>query len=497
MSTAKVLQKAVILELIGSTLRIQHPDLRNRPKTTLSSSIAAAGTAMTVLDNNGFADDDWFIIGNPGDNQTEEDDVNGTVTRGTSITVTNTLKFSHEINAPVTKINERAIKIYGASTDGGSGTLIASIDAITTPIADAFNIQWNRPYTEYTLISTDTAFAYYFVKFTDGTTDGAASDYIPSTGWPYNAAATIIRQALDSTNTDIDGQKFNWQMMVDWTQDFQNEVSQYTYQDPRTGKLVKKDWNHEITEDETSLTLVQNQDRYSLSSLTYTPKYLDSGRAIINLQVGDREPLIFYEFDEFIRLMRDTHRTLLDAQATAGATSITVESTAAFDDSGTLLIDADVLTYTAKTATTFTGIPSSGDGSITATHDVDDPVWQNITQAIPEVYTVLRSSIRLNRPCNTDAAGETLKIRYYRQIPRITEASDTTVIPFTNVGVKYLKMRIEERKGNLDKAEKFKKDFEQGLLQNAQADSQPLTQSYTYYNYTDPDEEMSWTSWDD
>ena len=173
MVTAKVLQNPVILGIKGSTLRIAHPDIEKYVRTYTANTIAAAGTALTVLDNDGFADNDWFIIGNPGDEKTEEEDVNGSVTRGTSLTITNTNKFAHEIDAPVTRIQERGITIYGAATDGGSGTIIESIDAITASanqLADAQMIQWSKPYTEYTLISTDTSYAFYYVVFTDGTT---------------------------------------------------------------------------------------------------------------------------------------------------------------------------------------------------------------------------------------------------------------------------------------------------------------------------------------
>ena len=185
MATADLLQTPSIVSIVGSTIRVSHPETNGYTNTRLSAQIAAAGTAMTVYDNNNFADNDWFIAGHVGDERTESNDVNGAVTRGTAITVTNALSFAHPIDSPVTKIFERGIKIYGAATDGGSGTLIASVDAKTASgrqLADAAMIQWNKPYTEYTMISTDTAYAYYYVTFTDGTTDSSASDYIVAAG---------------------------------------------------------------------------------------------------------------------------------------------------------------------------------------------------------------------------------------------------------------------------------------------------------------------------
>lgn len=496
MATSKTLQKPQILGITASSIRIKHPYLLDRPNTRLAAQMAAAATAMSVYDNNGFADNDWFIVGQPGDAQTEENDVNGAVTRGQSMTVTNTQKFGHALDAPVTLIYERGIKIYGASSDGGSGTLIASVDALTTPIADAVMIQWDKPYTEYTFISTDTAYNYYYVKFTDGTTDSSASDYIPATGHPYNAAMTLIEQALDSSNTAVDGIKFTYDMLTNWVQDWQMEVSQFTYKDSQTNKAVKKDWNHEIVEDLTTITLSQNEDQYDLETLlTADLKYIDSGRAVIAVQIGDKTPLVYYELDEFIRYMYGKHRTEIATQAGIGDTTMTVDSTAGFPtDGGTVTVEGDSITYTGVTSTTFTGIPASGTGSITAVHEVNDAVWNNNPQAVPQIYTMIRGKLRFNCPPDETVDGFPLKLRYYRKLERITEVSDTTVIPFTNTAIKYLKMRIEERKGNNEVAAKHQADFYDALFQNAMADSQPLSQSYTRFFFDDPDDEMRWTS---
>jgi hypothetical protein len=62
--------------------------------------------------------------------------------------------------------------------------------------------------------------------------------------------------------------------------------------------------------------------------------------------------------------------TQLTAGASSGATSITVASTSGFPTAGSLILpnESKLITYTAVTATTFSGIPSSGSGSITTGH---------------------------------------------------------------------------------------------------------------------------------
>lgn len=482
MATSKVLQKPQIISIVGSTIKIAHPDISKNPRTSLGAPILAAGTAMTVLDNNRFSDDDWFIAGETGNQETEEDDVNGAVTRGTSLTVTNTLKFDHEINCPITKIYERGIKIYGAATDGGAGTLIASVDAITTPIADAVMIQWNRQFTEYTLISTDTTYAFYYVQFTDGTTSSSASDYVASTGLASNSAISIINQALDLTNTELDDQNITLPQCVKWLNDAQTAVTQFMYQDSRTGLYKHKDWDFEITEG--SITVSENENEFSLSSLGM--KY-NNDQAIISVRLGKMGKLDKITAQEMDDNYDDKARTELSVQATAGQTTLTVDSNIQFSDSGSLFVGEDELTYTGKSGTTgFTGIPASGTGSITATHAVDSPVWQGVEPGLPEEFSVFDGVLTTSLPIHSDYDSYPLDVKYFKALTAITEASDTTEITFTNILQLYVASKIEQRKGNTEQSTLYLQQFEKGMLNNAIGDQIPTMDTEEYYKFSEP-----------
>jgi hypothetical protein len=488
MSTSKIMQKPVILGIDGATIQVAHPNISKYPRTQLAAQIAASGVTMTVSDNNGFEDNDWFIVGEIGDNRTEEGDVNGAVTRGTSLTVTNTLKFAHELDSPVTRIQERGIKIYGAATDGGAGTLIASVDAITTPIADAVSIQWDRPvYSEYTLISTDTTYAYYFVKFTDGTTDSAASDYIPATGWTESHVIKMIEHALDETDSVLDDKNITLDMCVKWANECQQQITQYKYQDPVSGHLQHVDWDFEVVED-TSLTVSENEIEYALSGMTTSLKYTDSDRAIISVKLGSKKPLQKITIKEFDEEMENKPRTELAAGVTAGDTSITVDSNVEFEDSGTLYIGSEEVTYTGKTSTdTFTGIPASGTGSFSSSHSIDDPVWQNVSPDLPTKYTIFNGKLFTNKPIKADYENYPIKIRGYKALDDLTEASDQTEVSFSNVFHLFIQARIERRKGNEEKGAFYLQEFDKQVLNNALANDVPIIDNQTYYNFISDD----------
>jgi hypothetical protein len=487
MATAKALQVPKIIEIQAGRIRVAHPYIKGNISCSLAASIAAGGTAMSLYDNNGLADDDWLLVGRPGERETEITDVNGAVTRGQAVTVTNYLKFSHGLDTPVTKIFERGIKIYGAATDGGAGTLIASIDAITLSLpqlADTVMIQWDKDFTEFTLITTDTAYAYYFAKFTDGVTDSAASVYVPSTGLAHNKVESLIDQALTFSNSKIDGRRLTREMFIDWYNDCQNAVSQYTYQDPGSGRWLQKDWSFEVVADE-GITLVEGEDAYALSGLTYTTKYPNSDKSIMSVQVGNERPLQKIAIKDFDLLRRGVNKTYTNGAAGIGDVVLTVDSTANFPSTGSVTVAGQTITYTATTATEFTGVPASGTGSITAIIADNTPVWQNISNGMPTKYTLFNGILYFDFPVSSDYAGKTIKVRHFKALDRITSVAEGTEIPFTNVITMYLTSSALYRQGQNGEGEKWMADFKKQMTSNAQADYIPILDEWHYYNFQD------------
>lgn len=488
MATLELIQKPEILSIDNGILRIKHPDISKYTRTPLISTIAAAGTAMSVGDNNNFNDNDWFIVGEIGDPKTEEDDVNGAVTRGQSVTVTNTLKFAHEINDPVTKIFERGIKIYGAATDGGSGTLIASVDAITTPIADAVMIQWNQEYTEYGLITTDTTYNYYFVKFTDGTTDSSASDYVASTGLASNSAKKMIDNALDITGAEVD-EDLSWKRLIRWAQDWQDYATQWI--DSSTG--VKKDWSWEFITNDTSLSLSEMEDEYALSGLTYAMKYPDTKSSCLNIMIGPY-PTKYIPMDVFDRRRNGVIRTTVNTAISASATSIVLDNTYVLTETGTVTIGADTITYTANTETTKT---LSGCTDVDNAHSVGAAVWQGQSGGRPYEWTIYNGKLRFFTPPSDTYAGYPIRCKYIKKLTALSEVTDTTEIPFYNTCQYFLAWKIELRRKNFEIANYYKGLLDTELTKNSRSDKSYTTETYEYYKFKDPlyrDNQTDWNS---
>ena len=78
--------------------------------------------------------------------------------------------------------------------------------------------------------------------------------------------------------------------------------------------------------------------------------------------------------------------TTLNGDINASVTTVTVASTTGFESSGTITIGEENITYTGKTATTFTGCTRGADSTTAASHTSGDAVvrsskWYNITRS--------------------------------------------------------------------------------------------------------------------
>lgn len=476
MATNKLLQTPQIIQVTAGVIRVAHPSILGNTTTYLRSTFTASSTSLTVADNRNIVDTDQIVLGAFGDQQTEAVLVNSAVTLGTALSIANTTKFSKELDCPVIKMAERSVTIYGASSDGGS--LSAAIATVT--------LQVDKPYTEYALVTTDTSYAYYVAKFTDGTTLGSASAYVPAAGVSYSVVESFIQQALDLTNSELDGRTLTRDMCVRWAQDCQQAITQFVYQDPLSQKFVQKDWSFEVIEDKTSIAATQNENTYALSALSSLSKYPNSDKSIIDVRLGTNQPFRKTDIQSFDYKMQGVSRTTVATQPGIGQTTLVLTDGTEFNSGGgSILVGVDTVTYTSRTSNTLSGIPASGTGSITVAHPVGTAVWQNITAGLPNWYVIFNGNLIFDRPINSTNVGLKVKIRYYYAIPRLALVSDSTVIPFTNVFQYYLASKMETRKQNPDKAGVYMADFTRLVTQNALADIIPATDSYSYWKYPD------------
>lgn len=173
-------------------------------EVAILQSPASPGSNVTlVLDNNdGLADNDFIVIGETGEGQSELIDINNTVTAGTDIRVS-TLKYPHEVGTQIYLVKYDQIKFYHAATPAGAKTTLATK-----------NINVDEELTEYVDTAHSTGYG-FFALYNSVTTD--LSDY--SSAFPYSlmkmgAKAQIRRLVKGFFQDDIDEDIFDMLLTI-------------------------------------------------------------------------------------------------------------------------------------------------------------------------------------------------------------------------------------------------------------------------------------------
>ena len=133
-----------------------------------------------------------------------------------------------------------------------------------------------------------------------------------------------------------------------------------------------------------------------LAPRDYDAQYIDQLNNVLRLYFNRLDSLVgqltatnFYALRvPYGAFHQDGYTTLTNAIPTAGSTAtIVVGSTANFASAGTIIIQKELISYTGKTATTFTGITRSQYGSSGASHAAG--VYVTEAQAVPSATTAL------------------------------------------------------------------------------------------------------------
>ncbi len=86
-------------------------------------------------------------------------------------------------------------------------------------------------------------------------------------------------------------------------------------------------------------------------------------------------------FDSVENLGLASRSTDVSAQLTTTATTLTVDSTADFEDNGFIRIGNELIEYTGKTATSFTGLIRGAGGTTALQHEIDSVITQDVSSS--------------------------------------------------------------------------------------------------------------------
>ncbi len=332
----------------------------NQPATILTADVAAGAASITVKNNSGFAQNDYVLIGNIRDERAEIKRITAAVSIGASLTVAPT--FAHDTDTPVIKVDYDQVQFFRGTTTS-SGDLGS---ALTTKDLDP-----SAEYTYYEDTANTTGYGFIRFKDSNASTYSVYSIAIPYTGYTPKMLRSIrkkVRRLLNEPDESIVSDD-----------EIDDEIN-----------LTQKEIAHlrlwSWYENTKSFSSVANQYEYDLASDCFVPyeaKYDSQPMTVVDLH---RWNLLRWDSDTtgdptHICLWRKKARvypypsasadtTTLTGTHNATITTITVASTSSFREQGRIIIESEVISYTGKTSTTFTGCTRGEEGTTAATHTV-------------------------------------------------------------------------------------------------------------------------------
>ena len=384
--------------------------LKGRPFTFLIAESASGTATLSVKSIQDFAINQILCIGDLGSETTEIIKTHAsTAPTGTTITLASNLVYTHTPYTTVRIIPYDQVEFSHSVTETGAKTVLTT-----------------KGFTMGSLetIHDDLTYSsgYYFIRFKETVTNSFTdySDPIPFAGLGENTVGFVIAYALKRNK--LDG-------FTDWV-DYKfcmDEINACL--DFIAGKL--KGWTKLFKENE----IIGQTSRGTYKTALPSDIWEDAGlKSVSDVRMGTSTGLSRKNISEFETDMEGVYHTQVRTAAAVGATTLEVDNSYDFPDSGS--VDVYVantlytITYTgvtrSATAGVLTGVPASGTGSITAIIPVDTDVWHGEDEGEPDEFTVDDSGNLLTWPL-PDATYQNLNIYadYYTGPTKVDSDSDT------------------------------------------------------------------------
>lgn len=160
-----------------------NPETAELEKTYLSAFQDAADTVLAVKNNDGFAVNDFVLIGEMKGEKSEIRQVSAVNANKLAIT-TDALVFDHNADAPVYKMEYDKIRFYRRTSEGGTPTLQTTVD---------IDVDNDSGLTQWDDASALTTYWYQYAWYNSDTDEESElSDPVQATGYARKSAGSII-----------------------------------------------------------------------------------------------------------------------------------------------------------------------------------------------------------------------------------------------------------------------------------------------------------------
>lgn len=393
----------------------------------------------------GFVEGDIILIESFGSELAEVVYITGTPTIN-GVNLETILVRSHPVGSLVTKLSFDQIELsHSATATGVKSTLTTTLGSGLILVEPDNKIQ---KYSETTQTS-----GFYFARYKNSQTStfGSYTDALPYGGWDNDTIGHMIEVALRDVDEKL-SEKITKNDCYNWANDCLDEIK---------GKQLR--WAEHYVFNYVVGQVVRGDGIVTLPADIYDD---ESNKAIIGFRVGDSKNLSYKDPLEFENYIGTAIKTQVRTQVSVGATTLEIDNSYDFADSGTVHVYTAGVRYTisytgvtrSATAGVLTGIPATGSGSITATLTVDSYVWQNAQEGIPRVFTVRGGSLEVWPLVNESYANKNAYLDYNTVVTSVSSDGDRIDFKRYKMVQEYLKWRIKMKarnNGSLDQNDGF------------------------------------------
>lgn len=403
--------------------------------SSLLKKTCVSGTnAIYVYSLTNFSVDLILLIGELGEEGSEIIKTHhSTAPLGDTVTLASNMSKDHAKDSNVYIIPYDQLKISHASTIDGTKSVVAMVNIDPERIETIYN---DAPYST----------GYYFVQYYNSITGvfSSYSDAISVDGYSENTVASAIQQALDETGKELSG-KLTTNILIQKLNMMLRLVR---------GKLKK--WNDYQKFDEVIGAISRGENRVSMPLDAYD---VNSYRSVLSLRIGSGTSLLYIDKKEYDDIMQSTTRTTVKTEPVVGATSFVLNDTKDLPETGGVSVYVNgekySVQYTANDISTGTlsGIPATGDGSITYAFPVNSNVWHGETESEPNYFTIYGGYVYFSTLPNSTQHGNNIFMNYYTDIVTVDSEGDELKMPRYEMAVYYLKSwirAITENNGKFD-----------------------------------------------
>lgn len=423
-------------------------------ETHLTADVSASAGTLTVADIDGFAVNQILLIGELGSEKSEIIKTHAsTAPSGTTVTLAANTEFAHSAGTKVYVLSFDQVEISHASTAGGSKSVLSTESIQADQLIQTYE-------------DTTESSGFYFARFKEsiGSTFGSYSDAAPYGGWASDSVGYMIDRALDNLNLE----SLDETITREFCYSAINEGLRYV-----KGKQIR--WPHYQNLNAIVGQTVRGQHIYDVMPTDIYDKY--SHKSIHRIRIGDDLHLRYLDPLEFEEALDETKWTQVRTQASAADTTLEVDNSYDFADSGTLVFFKDgtkySITYTGITrddanggTAVFSGIPASGTGSITVTIPVDTYIWQDVEEGEPNYYTIRNGKIEVWEVPDSSHDDMNIYMDYDTVATEVDSDGDTVDAHRFDMILDYLTWRIRMKKkkgGALDMTDGWFISFKEKL----------------------------------